>query len=227
MLKKRSFFFIFIIALMTNLCCTAFENTIAAIADVDVESEIDLYDTETNQSFIVDSTNSTNDLARICVPAMYPTWFTVPTTDIESMNVKYEKVIDGKKYSFASIVFSGNCTQLNSLLESTREIMYEEYFGSDVDERLRFPRIRIKLPKPWTWTRCAKCKLGVNTTITLSIAAAAIAAGTTGPGAIAVWQALIIGQYGVAAWEAVRAIVLSASVSRISEVICQIKGDCK
>ena len=79
---------------------------------------------------------------------------------------------------------------------------------------------------PWTWSRCAKCKLEVNAFITGTVMVACAAAGTTGPGAIAVAQALIAGAYGAAAWEAVKAVIFSASVDELSRKICASQGKC-
>lgn len=79
---------------------------------------------------------------------------------------------------------------------------------------------------PWTWSRCAKCELEVNVFITGSVAAAAAAAGTTGPGAFAVWEALIVGKYGLAAWEAVKAYIFSEGAGGLSKRICKALGKC-
>ena len=79
---------------------------------------------------------------------------------------------------------------------------------------------------PWTWSKCAKCKLEVNATITVSLIGAGLLAGLSGPGALAVWEAFIVKEWGMVAWEAVKAGVQSAGVDAISANICKAIGKC-
>jgi len=165
--------------------------------------------------FYVDQSDSTDDFIRLCVPINYPNWFALPTSTIESIQQVGSETIDGKDLAKMRIRF--NDYQLNSILDAYNSILRDE------SERFKWG---IKWPKPWLWTKCDKCRLSVNTFITVSIIAACAAAGVSGPGALAVWQAMIISEYGLAAWEAVKAAVLSASVSAIAKEICIATGNC-
>jgi hypothetical protein len=165
--------------------------------------------------FYVDQSNSTNDFIRLCVPIDYPNWFALPTSSIESIKQVGTETIDGRDFAQMQIRF--NDFQLNSILDA---------YNSLLDEHERF-KLRIRLPKPWLWTKCAKCQLGVNGFITVSILATCALAGVTGPGALAVWQAIIVGKFGTAAWEAVKAVALSATTGSIAEKICIATGHCR
>lgn len=180
-----------------------------------------LYDLETNQYFMLDSANSTDDTLRLCVPVAYPNWFSVPTSSVEQMKSVEEKVIDGETVSFVQIQFKPEDSALNSLLSSYQNLIIKENHidGTSTNKRWGWR-------PPWTWSTCAKCKLGVNAFITISVIGAAAAAGTTGPGAYAVWEALIIEEYGLAAWEAIKAGIFSLGVGEICEKICQAQGEC-
>ena len=78
---------------------------------------------------------------------------------------------------------------------------------------------------PWRWSGCAKCQLGVNAFISGTVLVACAAAGAP-PAALAVAKGLIAAEYGVAAWEAVKGIILSGAVTEISRRICKARGEC-
>lgn len=176
------------------------------------------YDLESNKHFLVDPSNSTNDMVRICVPLMYPNWFVVPASSIEELKAIGDEEIDSSTYKMADIQFKKEYDSLNSLLPSVQELIKN---ANHIDGKAKWG-----WSPPWKWSKCAKCQLTVNTFITVSVMAAVAAAGTTGPGVLAVWSAMITGAYGLAAWKAVEALIFSAGVGEISKAICKARGDC-
>jgi len=218
MIKKFTMIFLMLFAVFAN--CNCFGSSSSNNLNI-AETEVDLYSLEANENFIVDFENSTNDVVRLCVPIHYPRWFCVPASSISTLSVKHEKSVGNKKYGFATVDFKTEYNQFNTILSSVQDLIHEELSINNPSADLNFG-----WSPPWRWSGCAKCKLSVNAFISGTVLVAAVAAGTTGPGALAVCESLIAGAYGAAAWEAVKAVIFRPSVSEIARKICSAKGDC-
>ncbi|MDN3507266.1 MAG: hypothetical protein P0S96_08580 [Simkaniaceae bacterium] len=172
--------------------------------------------------FYVDQDNSTEDTLRVSVPVAADNWFVIPMATIKNIENVGFHADTGENYIKAKIKFKNEYSQLNSILPSFQELLLSEY-DDHWEENFSFG---WGWKPPWTWSKCAKCKLSVNLFITGSVFTATVLAGVTGPGALAVAKAMIISKYGLAAWEAVKAVIFSEGVSSISKKICKATGKC-
>ena len=193
------------------------------INSLNVENSIERFDEESTEFFYLDPVSMTRDLIRICVPMSYPNWMTVPHTSIASMTELGTVYLGGKKLLKVKIVFTDEYSQFNTILDAFKELVILENQHTDLGIPMNEMAFNWGWKPPWTWSKCAKCKLGVNAFITATVF---VAMSGAGPGALAVAKALIAAEYGAAAWAAVEAVIMSASVSEISRKICKARGDC-
>lgn len=160
-------------------------------------------------------------------------WTPIPVSLIESVDHLGKITCDNHEHDYVRLLLKKPATEEANLFASLLQALITSRETLEVSDFTDEPFTTMELVgksfpwrPPWTWSRCAKCKLEVNAFITGSVLVAAAAAGTTGPGAIAVWQALITAKYGLAAWRAIEAYIFSEGVDSISKRICKSLGKC-
>lgn len=173
--------------------------------------------------FYVDMDNSTDELIRLSVPVIFPHWFVLPVSAVESIEYIGVKEYAGTKILMAKIVFKAEFDQFNSILAFFASIVEEEHVEDAPEEVSDIQPLRLGWRPPWTWSRCAKCKLEVTSFI---VGTVFVATAGTGPGALAVACALVQAKYGVAAMEALAAIGFNVSVDRMTNAICHAINKC-
>lgn len=157
-------------------------------------------------------------------------WIPVPVKMIDRVDHLGKIPCRDHEHDFVRLRFKMPTTDegrvLTELLQQEEPPPAETEIELGTQEWPSWPSRPSRWRPPWTWSRCAKCKLEVNLFLTGTVMVAAAAAGTTGPGALAVWKALVVSEYGVAAFEAIKAYIVSEGVGGLSERICQAIGKC-